>query len=217
MTQKPIPSRLTRDESRGVTIERLKSAALGEFARGGFAGASVDRICEAAGYSRGAFYANYKTKQDLLLDLLSDYNTSEVANWLSSIDSAHDMDTVYADMAARFERYVAKADWGLFAVEMMLQARRNADFAAAYRVYQEKLLGDVARALTLMFGKAGRLPPAPVAELATALRSYTTGLSLDYGLHTAGGDPRAASGLLTLFLRCLIAQGAVAGERQPGA
>ncbi|WP_156895502.1 TetR/AcrR family transcriptional regulator [Massilia putida] len=70
---------------------KLKAAALGECDRVGFACASVDRICEAAGYTRGAFYANYKTKQELLLDLLSEYHAAEIAGWRSTIASAHDM------------------------------------------------------------------------------------------------------------------------------
>lgn len=200
-------ARLTRDESRSITIDKLKAAALTEFARLGFAGASVDRICEAAGYSRGAFYANYKTKQDLLLDLLSQYNAGEITEWRSVIGTARDMETIYADMGARFETYLAKAEWGMFAVEVMLQAKRNAAFAHSYRVYQEALMDNVAQALGLMFEKAGRQPPAPIAELAAALRSYTTGLSLDFGISAGGQQPQTASTLLTLFLRGLIAQG----------
>lgn len=126
------------------------------------------------------------------------------------------MDSIYADMAARFERYVSKADWGVFAVEMMLQARRNADFAVTYQAYQEKIMDDVARALSLMFDKAGRRPPAPVAGLATALRSYATGLSLEYSLHSAHRDPKAASTLLTLFLRGLVAQGTAVATSRTG-
>jgi AcrR family transcriptional regulator len=200
-------ARLTRDASRSITIEKLKSAALTEFARLGFAGASVDRICEAAGYSRGAFYANYKSKQELLLDLMNEYNAAEIAEWQSVIGSAHDMEAIYADMAARFDTYVAKAEWGMFAVEALLQAKRSAPFADSYRVYQEALMGSVAHALALMFEKARRRPPAPIADLAAALRSFTTGLSLDFGVSANGANPHAASTLLTLFLRGLIAQG----------
>jgi AcrR family transcriptional regulator len=200
-------SRLTRDESRTVTIAKLKAAALTEFACVGFAGASVDRISEAAGYSRGAFYANYKTKQDLLLDLLSEYHAGEIAVWRSVISSAHDMESIYADMEARFEGYLAKADWGMFAVEVLLQAKRNPEFADKYRVYQEALLDNVEQSLAMMFAKAGRVPPAPVRDLAAAMRSYATGLSLDYGIGGGGRNPNTASLLLTLFLRGLIAQG----------
>ncbi|MES2258436.1 MAG: TetR/AcrR family transcriptional regulator [Pseudomonadota bacterium] len=200
-------ARLSRDESRSITIEKLKAAALTEFARLGFGGASVDRICEAAGYSRGAFYANYKTKQDLLLDLLNEYNAGEIAEWRNVISSAHDMEAIYADMGARFERYVGKAEWGMFAVEVLLQAKRNPEFADKYRVYQEALMDSVAQALGMMFDKAGRVAPAPMIDLATALRSYTTGLSLDYGVSASRNNAHTASTLLTLFLRGLIAQG----------
>jgi AcrR family transcriptional regulator len=202
-------TRLTRDESRTITIEKLKAAALTEFARLGFAGASVDRISEAAGYSRGAFYANYKTKQDLLLDLLNEYNAGEIDQWRSLIGSAHDMEAIYADMGARFESYVAKAEWGMFAVEVLLQAKRSPEFADKYRVYQEALMDSVAQALGMMFEKAGRRPPVPILDLAAALRSYTTGLSLDYGVSASRNNPHTASTLLTLFLRGLIAQGTV--------
>jgi AcrR family transcriptional regulator len=200
-------ARLTRDESRAITIEKLKAAALTEFARLGFAGASVDRICETAGYSRGAFYANYKSKQDLLLDLMSEYNAVEIANWHSVIGSAHDMETIYADMGARFDTYVGKAEWGMFAVEVLLQAKRDADFADKYRVYQQALMHSVAQALSSMFEKARRTPPAPIADLATALGSFTTGLSLDFGVSSRRANPHAASTLLMLFLRGLMAQG----------
>jgi AcrR family transcriptional regulator len=203
-------ARLTRDESRGITIEKLKAAALTEFARLGYAGASVDRICEAAGYSRGAFYANYNTKQDLLLDLLNQYNASEIAEWRSVLDSAADMEEIYADMGARFNTYLHRAEWGLFVVEVMLQAKRSATFAESYRRYQDALLASVTQALALMFDKAGRHPPAPVADLAAALRSYSTGLSLDCSIDSGAGaaaTPHAASALLILFLRGMIALG----------
>jgi AcrR family transcriptional regulator len=200
-------TRLTREEARAITIEKLKAAALSEFARVGFAGASVDRISEAAGFSRGAFYANYKSKQDLLLELLSEYNAGEILEWRSLISGAHDMEAIYGTMGKRFETYVNKAEWGMFAVEVMLHAKRNPDFANNYRVYQKVLMDNVAQALAMMFEKAARHPPMPVADLATALRSYTTGLSLDFSISAGTAKPRTASKLLILFLRTLIAQG----------
>ena len=44
--------RTSRKESQAQTRARLRSAARGEFARRGIAAASIDRISEAAGYSR---------------------------------------------------------------------------------------------------------------------------------------------------------------------
>ncbi len=62
----------------------------------------------------------------------------------------------------------------------MLQARLNAKFAESHRAYQEEMMASVTQALSMMFEKAGRQPPAPVADLTAAMRSDTTGLSLDY-------------------------------------
>ena len=54
---------------REVTRERLLDAAREVLAESGIQGATVEEICDRAGFTRGAFYSNYETKDDLLLDL----------------------------------------------------------------------------------------------------------------------------------------------------
>ncbi|MFJ1766338.1 TetR/AcrR family transcriptional regulator [Amycolatopsis sp. NPDC088138] len=61
--------RLTRAESREVTKARLLDAAAGLFAEHGVNGTSVERIAERAGYTRGAFYANFEDKGELVAAL----------------------------------------------------------------------------------------------------------------------------------------------------
>ncbi|HEY1834673.1 MAG TPA: TetR/AcrR family transcriptional regulator [Solirubrobacteraceae bacterium] len=63
-------TRLTREQRRAQTRERLLSAARGVFARGGFHGASVEEIASEAGYSTGALYSNFDSKEDLFLALM---------------------------------------------------------------------------------------------------------------------------------------------------
>jgi AcrR family transcriptional regulator len=65
-----MKKRLTREESRALTQERLLDAAAKLFALHGFAGASIEEIAETAGYSRGAFHANFKSKDALFLALI---------------------------------------------------------------------------------------------------------------------------------------------------
>ena len=62
--------RLTREQSRAQTRERLLEAARGVFARNGFHGASVEEIASAAGFSTGALYSNFEGKEDLFLVLM---------------------------------------------------------------------------------------------------------------------------------------------------
>jgi AcrR family transcriptional regulator len=60
-------ARLTREESRANTRERLLMAARTVFARSGFHGASVEEIASEAGFSTGALYSNFDGKEDLFL------------------------------------------------------------------------------------------------------------------------------------------------------
>lgn len=65
-----VPLRLTREQSRAHTRERLLTAARSVFASGGFHGASVEEIASEAGFSTGALYSNFEGKEDLFLALM---------------------------------------------------------------------------------------------------------------------------------------------------
>src|SRR5688500_19306750 len=54
---------------RAATRERLLTAARIVLAGEGIQGASVEHICEQAGFTRGAFYSNFSSKDELLLAL----------------------------------------------------------------------------------------------------------------------------------------------------
>jgi AcrR family transcriptional regulator len=63
-------ARLTREQSKAATRERLLDAARTVFAASGFHGASVDEIAATAGFSTGALYSNFDGKEDLFLALM---------------------------------------------------------------------------------------------------------------------------------------------------
>ena len=70
MADATTPQRLTRAQSQARTRQQLLDAAAKVFARKGVAGASVEEIAEAAGYSVGALYSNFEGKDQLLVELL---------------------------------------------------------------------------------------------------------------------------------------------------
>jgi AcrR family transcriptional regulator len=63
-------ARMTREQSKANTRERLLAAARSAFARHGFHGASVEEIASSAGFSTGALYSNFDGKEDLFLVLM---------------------------------------------------------------------------------------------------------------------------------------------------
>ena len=62
--------RLTREESRAQTRATLIAVGRKHFLRYGLGGAVTEKIAEDAGYSRGAFYANFEDKEDLFLAVI---------------------------------------------------------------------------------------------------------------------------------------------------
>jgi len=65
-----MPERLTRQERKAQTRERLLDAAAQVFAERGFEAASLDQVAAAAGYTKGAVYSNFAGKTDLVIALL---------------------------------------------------------------------------------------------------------------------------------------------------
>ena len=64
-----VRTRPTRDDTR----EKLFEAAARVFEEQGIGGASIETIAAAAGFSRGAFYSNFDSKDELIIAMLEDH------------------------------------------------------------------------------------------------------------------------------------------------
>lgn len=82
--------RLTRDEAKAQTRERILESASRVFVTRGFAGASVEEIAESAGYSIGALYSNFDSKEQLFLELMSARRVSRFASLMEDLSNAKD-------------------------------------------------------------------------------------------------------------------------------
>src|SRR3981081_1523162 len=80
-------ARLTREQSKANTRERLLLAARRVFARSGFHGASVEEIASEAGFSTGALYSNFAGREHLSLVLMEreiDEHAREISHAVSA-------------------------------------------------------------------------------------------------------------------------------------
>jgi AcrR family transcriptional regulator len=66
-------SRVRTRPTRGDTREKLFEAAARVFEEQGIGGASIEAIAAAAGLTRGAFYSNFKSKDELIIAMLEDH------------------------------------------------------------------------------------------------------------------------------------------------
>jgi AcrR family transcriptional regulator len=199
-------TRLTREQSREQTREKLRQAALNEFAAEGFAGASIDRICETAGFSRGAFYANYASKHELMLELMQELSELEVERWRELI-SAHSADRgdFAASVAQRFAALMEETPWALFAVEAQLQARRDPQFASQHLEYMSFVDVSIKALLSMSFQHAGKQLPDDLDLLSRTFYSLSLGLYLSSDLACPKSSAKAAGAAMARFYRGLLA------------
>src|SRR5436190_21240498 len=64
-----VRTRPTRDDTR----DKLFEAAARVFEEQGIGAASIEAIAAAAGFTRGAFYSNFASKDELIIAMLEDH------------------------------------------------------------------------------------------------------------------------------------------------
>ena len=139
----PTGQRLTREEKKAQTRERLIEAAAKVFAEKGFAATSLDEVADAAGLTKGAVYSNFENKEDLVAAVLNAHSDR-----LSGIrDIATESGTIEQQqaVAARlFSKTVAEErDAFLLFLDFTTYALRNPalyqEFLARHRVGREEI------------------------------------------------------------------------------
>ncbi|MFA5607401.1 MAG: TetR/AcrR family transcriptional regulator [Leucobacter sp.] len=189
---------------RQATRERLLSAAAEVFAEEGLQGASVEAICSRAGFTRGAFYSNFATKEELFLSLLerefarraTDLETKTAA--LSPTLRSHDRPIDPALAAQYITEFLAPAgdtaDWYVLETEFALHAMRDPSSAPGYSDLLARSTAGMAALVDAAIGAAGRrfvLSPEHAVSILTG--EYERALRA-----TVIGGPSAPGGLQDL-------------------
>jgi AcrR family transcriptional regulator len=196
-------TRLTREESQAVTRERLLESARREIAHSG-AGASVRDIAEAAGYTQGALYAHFQSKELLFLELLRRHMAREAQELATLLHQAEVRPggTLEA-LDGWLDAMNSDRDWSLLSMELVMHARRDKAFATHYdRLFAEHraAMGSLVERL---FADLGRAPPAPPLEIASALMALAHGMVLQRR-PTTRGAPDPSGPMIKLLLKGLI-------------
>lgn len=111
-----------------MTRAKLLASAREVVAREGYEGATIDRIAEEAGFTKGAFYANFSSKEEIVLELLETHSLADVDEIAALLGDEGDplkiIDLISGWTAGRSR----DPNWGLLALEMIRRARRDATF-----------------------------------------------------------------------------------------
>lgn len=102
----------------------LKSARL-IFARDGFEACRIEDIAAAAGYTRGAFYANFSTKEELFFALLQEETDGHASRIRAVLESYESVERRMAALRDYYVQRIADREWGMLMLEFKLFAARH--------------------------------------------------------------------------------------------
>jgi AcrR family transcriptional regulator len=190
-TSTPNPVRLTRAEQRAKTREALLVAAGRVFVEHGFADASVEAIAAAAGYTRGAFYSNFASKEQIFLELLQEQIISryvEIAR--RGADPAERLSARELGAAAAAVQRHPDGEW-MFRLwlELLVRAGRDEELRKLAAGFWTATRTFGAQAIEAAYRAAGREPPAPAGKLASAMIAMDVGLALQRFVDPAAVTP----------------------------
>jgi AcrR family transcriptional regulator len=164
-----VRTRPTRDETR----DKLFEAAARVFEEQGIGGASVEAIAAAAGFTRGAFYSNFKSMDELIIAMLEDHVERSIRRNLDLLAQHSNIDD-FLDALKNMDRSkqdpIGRAP--LLHMEMILfvarAEKRRPELAKRLRA-RRKLVADIVETTLKNSGRPGALNPAWTGAVLLAL------------------------------------------------
>lgn len=172
----------TATRRRQATRERMLDAAAVVLAREGIQGASVEHICEQAGYTRGAFYSNFSSKDELVMALFERERDAMLERMRQAADPADLIDRDASEVIGTImERFMLlqppDRDWYLAHAEFELRGVRDDEVGRAFNAAWRQVKQQVGVLIEAVLGQLGMRLTIDVDHAATILMgTYDTAL-----------------------------------------
>jgi AcrR family transcriptional regulator len=170
----------TRKERQARTRELLMESAAAVASRRGIEGASLDEVAKGAGFTKGAVYANFSSKEELFLAMLDAHFEARLAELDRILSTEADPDVQARQAAEGLMRTLsAEPESHRLFFEFAVHAARNEDFreqlVARYRSLRQRL----AELLAERAGRLGIDPVVPSADVAAMAFAMANGMALE--------------------------------------
>jgi AcrR family transcriptional regulator len=204
-TGTPRAARPTRGERQAATRAALLRSASRSICEHGMDGASIDRIAAEAGYTKGAFYANFASKEELFLVMLDEKFVAELERLEAAMAGSGEPADEARQAAEEFLIYVDRdPEWPRLYQEFAAHAARNDAFRTEFAARQRALRGRMADVFARWASAFDVEPALPHADVAAMTFFMADGFLLDRIV-----DPELDDGLYAtmceVFLRGLVA------------
>ena len=200
---------LTRREKQRQTRKCLLEAASEIFSQQGLEGASVEEVAQSAGYTKGAFYANFKSKEELFLVMLDERFSAELERLDATLAGAGDKHAEAAAAATDFINFAGDGDWPKLYFQFAAHAARNEEFREELATRMKAMRGRISEVIARWQQSYEVEPGLPVETVTAMICFMADGFLVDRMI-----EPDLSEDLYTtmvgVFLRGLQAMAAEA-------
>jgi len=196
MTGRDTLRRMPRLPSRGPrrrenTRARLVEASEAVFAEKGLKRVTVDDLVGAAGFTRGAFYSNFSSIDEVFFTLFEQLSEQMLTVMRTCLDAVPEGEFTLSSLADVFEQLKPIGQrWYVIQAEFTLLALRSPEARTVFwehrQQFEHQMVGVIDDVLTLL----GREPLLPLDQMTeTAVALYVHALCQDgLGIGTLGTD-----------------------------
>jgi AcrR family transcriptional regulator len=196
--------RLTREDSRDQTTQRLLAAAQKLIAKKGLAATSVEDIAAAAGYSRGAFYSNFDGKSDLFIELLRRDHERASSEFFALVNDELPLDEFQARARDIYGKLYRDNECFMTWTEARMLSARDAKFRAKLNALMLEKRDQIVEFIDYFYRRAGVEPTVPLSAMAMGFMSLVEGVKLFAASSPNDMTPEVAESILTLFIDSLM-------------
>jgi AcrR family transcriptional regulator len=195
-----VTERLTRKQRQEQTRHCLLESAARVFARRGLQQASVDEVAADAGFTKGAVYANFGSKEELFLEMLD----AKFAARLAELDrtlSTGEPPEAQARAAGRdfVDHLNMDPDWTRLFFEAGLHASRNEDFREQLLRRYAAMRDRMADLLRRRAEAGGFDPGVPFEQVAMMFFAMANGVAFERLVEPESVPDDLFSSMLELF------------------
>jgi AcrR family transcriptional regulator len=200
-------SRTRQSDRTRATRRKLLDAAKRIFAKDGFEAARLEDIAAGAGYTRGAFYANFKSKEDIFFALFEEWVRERIESVTKALRRHSDFTEKLVAVRTHYAELATDRRLVLISMEFKLFALRHPEAHARLRSRHRRIRASFGELFSELMGALGKTIPIAYPAASACLGAVSQGLLLEHLLDPktlSDGDVRHVLGLFfdSIFSSC---------------
>jgi AcrR family transcriptional regulator len=142
--------------------------------------ATLEDVAAEAGFTKGAVYSNFESKEALFLALVDLEIGKRVREIGTVMEAGASLEAVGEEAERQFQRFIRdEAHWPLLFYEFFSYGARNDDLRGEFVKRRRAVHGVIAEGITRQADELGFELPVPAKQIAVAMEALMNGLAFN--------------------------------------